>query len=145
MGCTCCAMLVSSCARCCSMPCTETSTSERTLHSVGYSRVPTAIRVLVQRRRFLEVFVAGRERYSCSKRRTARGDRSPTGGVAGSSMVASGVGCDRPTSTRVVVARPFFWFPRFSFVEFVIRFSSKPNAHNLTTVQRFQRQLYYPM
>ena len=38
--------------------------------------------------------VAGRERHSCTpKRRMAGGDRSPTGGVAGSATMGSGVGC----------------------------------------------------
>lgn len=44
--------------------------------------------------------VVGRYLYSCSpKRRVARGERSPTGAVAGSSTVASG-GRARRTSTR---------------------------------------------
>ena len=39
--------------------------------------------------------VADLERHSCTpKRRTAGGDRSPTGGVVGSSTVASEVGCN---------------------------------------------------
>ena len=46
----------------------------------------------------------GRERYNCSpKRRTARGDRSPTGGVAGSATMASGAGCDRRTSIMSIL------------------------------------------
>lgn len=53
-----------------------------------------------------------RERYSCLPTRRAaidRSDRSYTDGVARSSAtVASGVGCDRRTSTRVVAACPAF-------------------------------------
>ena len=84
----------------------------------------------IQRRIFSEVYVAGRERCSyLPKRSTASGDRGPTGGVAGRSTVASGVGvcaigvC---TNTRVVVACPairvqpvtplVFFFFFFSFI-----------------------------
>lgn len=78
--------------------------SEQNLQLLGYSSVPTALQVLGG-----VGGVRGRRRYCFSpERRAARGDRSPTGGVVGSSMVGIITGNDRRTSTRVVVARPAF-------------------------------------
>lgn len=86
---------------------------------LGYSSVPTTLQVLGG-----VGDVRGRGRYRCSpKRRAARGDRSPTGGVSGSSIVGIRTGYDRRTSTRVVVARPAFrTFVTRIFVHFVFSF-----------------------